>query len=76
MLGDALPHLVTFLEAEDATLRGLATWAVGMIDAHEARSRITSLLRDDAEMEMYLDRKLRVCRVRDLAEKALRERGL
>ena len=76
LLGDAPPHLATFMEAEDATLRGLATWAIGMIGGHEARSRITSLLRDDAEMEMYLDRKLRVCRVRDLAEKALRERGL
>lgn len=71
LLGDALPHVVAFLEAEDATLRGLAIWAIGMIGGHEARSRITSLLRDDAEVEMYLDRKLRVCRVRDLAEKVL-----
>ena len=71
LLGDAIPHLVTFLEAEDATLRGLAAWAIGMIGAHEARSRITPLLRDDKEVEVYMDRKLRVCRVRDLAEEAL-----
>lgn len=73
LLRDAIPHLVAFLEADDATLRGLATWAIGVIDAHEARSRITALLRDDTEVEVYLDRKLRACRVRDLAEEALRE---
>ena len=71
LLGDAVPHLVAFLEAEDATLRGLAIWAVSMIGAHEARSRITPLLCDNAEVEIYLDRKLRVCRVRDLAHQAL-----
>jgi hypothetical protein len=71
LLGDAVPHLIASLEAEDATLRGLAAWAIGMIGAHEARSRITPLLRDDAEVEVYLDRKLRVCRVRDLAQQAL-----
>jgi hypothetical protein len=71
LLGDAIPHLVALLKAEDAMLRGLAAWAIGMIGAHEARSRITPLLRDDAEVEVYLDRKLRVCRVRDLAQQAL-----
>jgi hypothetical protein len=73
LLEDAFPHLAIFLEAEDATLRGLAAWAIGMIGAHEARSRIASLLRDDAEVEIYLHRKLRLCRVRELAEEALRE---
>jgi hypothetical protein len=73
LLEDAVPHLATLLEAGDATLRGLAAWAIGMIGAHEARSRIAPLLRDDTEVEVYLDRKLRVCRVRDLAEEALRE---
>jgi hypothetical protein len=71
LLGDAIPHLVALLKAEDAMLRGLAAWAIGMIGADEARSRITLLLRDDAEVEVYLDRKLRVCRVRDLAQQAL-----
>jgi HEAT repeat protein len=66
-----VPHLVGSLEAEDATLRGLAAWAIGMIGAHEARSRITPLVRDDRVVEVYLDRKMRVCRVRDLAEEAL-----
>lgn len=73
LLGDAVPHLVAFFEAEDAALRGLAAWAIGMIGAHEARPRITLLLHDDREVEIYLDRKLRVCRVRDLAEEALGE---
>ncbi|MBW2077832.1 MAG: HEAT repeat domain-containing protein [Deltaproteobacteria bacterium] len=73
LLGDAVPHLVASLEAEDATLRGLAAWAIGTIGTHEARSRITPLLRDGAEVEVYLDRKLRICRVRDLAQQAMVE---
>jgi hypothetical protein len=73
LLGDAIPHLAAFLEAEDATVRGLAAWALGIIGAHGVRSRINSLIRDDAEVEVYLDRKLGVYRVKDLAGKALRE---
>ena len=75
LLKNAIPHLIAFLEAEDATVRGLATWALGIIGAYGVRSRITSLIRDDAEVEVYLDRKLRLYRVKDLARKALREMG-
>ncbi len=72
LLGDAVPHLATILEVEDATVRGLAAWAIGMIGAPEARLRIAPLLRDDTEVEVYLDRKVKICRVRDLARQALR----
>lgn len=71
LLGDAVQHLAAFLEAEDGTLRGLAAWAIGMIGAQEARSRIAPLLGDSAEVEIYLDRKMRIFRVRDLAQQAL-----
>jgi len=67
-------NLVTFFALMVIKKRGRPPlWAIGMIGGHEARSRITSLLCDDAEVEIYLDRKLRVCRVRELAEKALGE---
>jgi hypothetical protein len=71
VLWDAVPHLVALVEAEDATVRGLAAWAIGMIGAPEARLMITPLLGDSTEVEVYLDRELRVCRVRDLAAEAL-----
>jgi len=75
LLEEAVPHLAALLDAEDTTVRGLSAWALGIIGAYGERSRINSLIRDDAELEVYLGRTLRLCRVKDLAEEALREMG-
>ncbi len=71
LMRDATAHLLPFLEAQDATLRGRSAWALGLIRAHEAQSRIEGLAADVFEIEIYIDRKLRACRVMDLAKEAL-----
>jgi HEAT repeat protein len=67
----AIPHLISFLGSPDATVRGLAAWALGLLRAEAARSRLEKLLEDDAETPLYVDEKLTRRRVNDLAQEAL-----
>jgi HEAT repeat protein len=71
MVQDSIPHLMSFLESPDATVRGLAAWALGLLRAEAARSRLEGLLEDDAKIPLYIDRDLTRRRVSDLAEEAL-----
>ena len=75
LVKDATYHLMPFIESPNPALRGLTVWALGMLGAYEACSRIEDLLDDDAEIEIYLDRKLDSHRVKDLAHQALVEIG-
>jgi HEAT repeat protein len=71
MVQDSIPHLMSFLESPDATVRGLAAWALGLLRAEAARSRLEGLLEDNAEIPLYIDRSLTRRRVGDLAKEAL-----
>jgi hypothetical protein len=75
MMQDAIPHLLPFLEAEDAALKGHAVWVLGLLGAQEARSHIVSLIDNEEEVEIYLNGELTRCRVKDLAEEALQRIG-
>jgi hypothetical protein len=68
---DALPHLFSYLASSDATLRGLAAWAVGLLGVGAARSTLEALLRDRAEISLYLECRLVRRSVSDLAKQAL-----
>ena len=71
MVRDAIPHLMSFLKSPDAIVRGLAAWALGLLRAESARSKLEGLLEDDANIPLYIDRDLTRRRVSDLAEEAL-----
>jgi HEAT repeat protein len=71
LVQDALPHLLSFLESPDATVRGLAAWTVGLLAAEAARPQLEALLQDDARISVYLDRRLVRRSVSDLAKDAL-----
>jgi len=75
LIRDAVPHLLRFLEARDATLRGLASWALGLLCAPEARSQIERLVNDNRKIEIYRDRKIKTYQVKDLAKEALEKIG-
>ena len=75
LIRDAVPHLLRFLEARDATLRGLAAWALGLLCVREARSQIERLVNDDSKIEIYRDRKITITLVKDLAKEALKKIG-
>jgi hypothetical protein len=71
LVAAVVPHLDHFLDSSDATVRGLAAWAAGLIAAAEARPRLSELLNDHSVLRIYIDGRLVPCTVRDLAEKGL-----
>jgi hypothetical protein len=71
LVQDGLPHLLSFLESPDATVRGLAAWTLGLLGAEAARPQLEALLQDDARISVYVDRRLVHCSVSDLAKDAL-----
>ena len=71
LLQNAVPHLHPFLSSQDATLRGLAAWILGLLGGPQRESELESLLEDRAGVIIYLDGTERVYRVNDLARKAL-----
>lgn len=71
LVADSIPHLLPFLNGSGASLRGLTAWALGLLGADEACSRVEGLLGDSSEVEFYWGRKLKVVPVMDLAKGAL-----
>ncbi len=68
---DAIPYLVSFLEASDATVRGMAAWTIGLLQASSAKEKLERLLEDDTEILLYLNRKLERRTVSGQAKEAL-----
>jgi len=71
LLQDAVPHLRPFLSSENAALRGLAAWILGLVGGSQHESELEPLLEDEAGVIIYLDGAERVYQVNDLARKAL-----
>jgi hypothetical protein len=67
----ARAHISRYLESGDATVRGLAAWAAGLLQSHETRPGLEALLTDESELRVYYDGNFTQYRVRDLAEKGL-----
>jgi len=71
LVQDAVPHLLPYLASTDASVRGLATWTVGLLGAEGARPPLEALLEDETEVSLYLDRQLVRRSVGSLAKEAL-----
>jgi hypothetical protein len=71
LLNDVASHLHPFLTSKDATLRALAVWTMGLLGGGQSESSLETLLEDEAEVTIYLKGTQQVCRVGDLARKAL-----
>jgi hypothetical protein len=71
MVSNAGSHLQKYLESSDATTRGLAAWASGLLRAEETRSMLKLLLNDNFLLRLYIDNEFIEVRVRDLAKRAL-----
>ena len=68
---DSKSYLIQRLESADAALKGLAALTLGLLGAEEARLKLEDLSGDDTEVHLYLNRKMGVRRVSDLAELGL-----
>ena len=71
LLKDRVHYLYPYLQSGDALIRGLAAWAVGLLCGEGALSILEDILSDDREIRIYLNRKLIMCRVSDLARDAI-----
>ena len=52
------PYLLPYLGSPDANVRGLAAWIMGLLRAEEARPDLEQLTKDEAEVQLYIDRRL------------------
>lgn len=71
LIRNSVDHLIPFLTSPDNILRGLAVWALGLLQATSARQEFERLLDDESEIEIYIDQELRIRRICDLAKEAL-----
>ena len=69
LLQQALPHLRPFLSSEDATLRGLAAWTIGLLAAGQDDPGLEVLKTDDTEVALFLNGTERKYRISELARK-------
>ena len=70
LLQDAAPHLHPFLSSENATLRGLAAWTIGLLHAGQDAPGLEVLKSDNTEVTLCLNGTERTYRISELARKA------
>ena len=71
LVKDSAIYIIPYLKSPDPAVRGLAGWIMGLIRAEEARPELEQLTEDEAEVQMYIDRRLTKRRVKNLVYEAL-----
>ena len=71
LLKEAEPHLLPYLESEDAQVRGLAVWVAGLLNIKETSQRLESMGEDHSIVQIYDRREIQERRIMDLAGEAL-----
>ena len=68
---DVVTYLLPYLDSPDSTVRGLAAWALGLLNAKEASTDLAKLINDPAPIKIFLNRTFVPDTVGNLAHKAL-----
>ncbi len=68
---NAAVYLLSYLDSPDSTVRGLAAWALGLLQAKEAAAGLAKLANDPTQVKIYLNRTFVTDTVGGLAHKAL-----
>ncbi|MBW1903442.1 MAG: HEAT repeat domain-containing protein [Deltaproteobacteria bacterium] len=68
LVQDSAHYLIPYLEAGDTIVKGLAVWVIGILGAKEARTTIEKLKKNTSEIQIYQDRRIIKCQVKDLLE--------
>jgi len=71
LIKGSVPHITPYLESSDATVRGLAGWIIGLLGTENARPSLETLTGDEAEIQVFIDSRIVILRVKDMAEEAL-----
>lgn len=64
-------HTLPYLASVDSTVRGIASWALGVLKEHGARPELKKIVDDTSEVHLFSARKLIVTSVGELAKEAL-----
>jgi len=70
---EIIPDLAFYLSSRDATVRGLAAKALGLLGADELSESIQSLLDDEHQVRLYENGEISVLSVADIAATALEQ---
>ncbi len=70
---NAVVYLLPYLDSQDPTVRGLASWALGNLRAPEAKKKIQTLLNDNSPVRFYEQGLFLTVKVREFAAKALQQ---
>jgi hypothetical protein len=71
LVKDSAHYLLPYLDSPKAALRGLAAWIMSWVDMKDVGLRLEKLLQDEAELQIYMDRKLNTRRIMDVAREAI-----
>lgn len=71
LLKGAAPCLYPFMQSDDASLRGLAVWALGPLAEHKAVPLIKTLTGDSSRLKIFREGHFAQCSVGQLAQEAL-----
>ena len=63
--------VIKFLDSDDPLVRAYAVRIVGILRLREVRSKLDSILNDDSEIQIFIDRELINCRVKDMVNEAM-----
>jgi len=72
---EAAPLVMPYLQSQDASVRGLAAWVLGGMEFEPALKHLEPLTADDTLIEIYPESQLVRCRVKDMAEGAIKSLG-
>jgi hypothetical protein len=72
LIKGSVEYLIPYLKSGDATVRGLATWVMGLLGLDEARPELEHLTNDETEIQLYSGDKLLSKQVKELAQEALK----
>ncbi len=67
--------LLPFLGSEDATVRALCAWIMGVAGVAESRRDLKRLMNDDSRVRLFMNMALVEVQVAELAEEALKRMG-
>ena len=71
LIADSSSYIIPYMESEDAVVRGLACWNMGLLCEKDAQRILGHLADDTSEIQIYINRKMINCRVMDMAKNAL-----
>ncbi len=75
LIKNSIQSIILYLKSKDVSVRGLATWIVGMVGEEATVATLEGLREDEAEVKIYINGKLHSFRIKDLANDALDRTG-